>query len=220
MPSATALLTFVAALVVLEITPGPDMMLVVARGVGQGRRVALLTVIGMVFVAGVVQVGLLVLGVASLLQAYPAGLVILKWAGALYMLYLGVRMILASLAAHRDKRSAVGRISDWSAIRQGTINSLTNPKSLLFMFAFLPQFVDPGAGPIWLQLLVLGSIQKLAGILSLGSVAMASGTVGQWLYRWPGLLAWQQRFTGVVMIGLGLRLLLSGNAGPAPAAHR
>ncbi len=70
MPSATALLTFVAALVVLEITPGPDMMLVVARGVGQGRRVALLTVIGMVFVAGVVQVGLLVLGVASLLQAY------------------------------------------------------------------------------------------------------------------------------------------------------
>ena len=64
MPSATALLTFVAALVVLEITPGPDMMLVVARGVGQGRRVALLTVIGMVFVAGVVQVGLLVIGVA------------------------------------------------------------------------------------------------------------------------------------------------------------
>ncbi len=136
------------------------------------------------------------------------------------MLYLGVRMILASLATHGDKRPAAGRISDWSAIRQGTINSLTNPKSLLFMFAFLPQFVDPGAGPIWLQLLVLGSIQKLAGILSLGSVAMASGTVGQWLDRLPGLLAWQQRFTGAVMIGLGLRLLLSGNAGPAPAAHR
>ena len=75
--------------------------------------------------------------------------------------------------------SLTARISAWSAIREGTINSLTNPKSLLFMFAFLPQFVDPGVGPVWLQLAVLGTIQKSAGILSLGSVAMASGTIGQ-----------------------------------------
>ena len=67
------------------------------------------------------------------------------------------------------------------------------------------------AGPVWVQLLVLGSLQKLAGIVSLGSVAMASGTVGQWLHRWPNLLAWQERFTGFVMIGLGLRLLISGH---------
>jgi threonine/homoserine/homoserine lactone efflux protein len=86
------------------------------------------------------------------------------------------------------------------------------------MFAFLPQFVDPGACfPVWGQLLVLGSIQKLTGIFSLGGVAVASGTVGQWLYRWPQLLAWQKRFTGLVMLGLGLRLLLIGEAG-APGA--
>jgi threonine/homoserine/homoserine lactone efflux protein len=66
-------------------------------------------------------------------------------------------------------------------------------------------------------LLVLGSIQKLTGIFSLGGVAVASGTVGQWLYRWPQLLAWQKRFTGLVMLGLGLRLLLIGEAG-APGA--
>ena len=85
-------------------------------------------------------------------------------------------------------------------MREGAINSLTNPKSLLFMFAFLTQFVDPTAGPVWTQLL-LGTLQKLAGVLSLGSVAMASGTVGVWLTRWPRLLAWQERFTGMVMIG-------------------
>lgn len=77
MPAISTLLTFLAALLVLEITPGPDMMLVVARGIGQGRRVALLTVVGMVFLAGIVQVGLLVLGVTSLLQAYSSGLVAL-----------------------------------------------------------------------------------------------------------------------------------------------
>jgi threonine/homoserine/homoserine lactone efflux protein len=210
-PTISTLLTFLAALLVLEITPGPDMMLVIARGIGQGRRIAFLTVVGMVFLAGVVQVGLLVLGVTSLLQAYPSGLVALQWAGALYMLYLGARMIRASFGSHKDRRLSLTRISDWSAIRQGALNSLTNPKSLLFMFAFLPQFVDPQAGPVWVQLLVLGSLQKLAGIVSLGSVAMASGTVGQWLHRWPNLLAWQERFTGFVMIGLGLRLLISGH---------
>jgi threonine/homoserine/homoserine lactone efflux protein len=210
-PTIPTLLTFLAALLVLEITPGPDMMLVIARGIGQGRRIAFLTVVGMVFLAGLIQVGLLVLGVTSLLQAYPSGLVALQWAGALYMLYLGARMIRASFGAHRNKSLSVKRISDWSAMRQGAVNSLTNPKSLLFMFAFLPQFVDPHAGPVWVQLLALGSIQKLAGIISLGSVAMASGTVGQWLHRWPNLLAWQERFTGFVMVGLGLRLLISGS---------
>ncbi|WP_455180895.1 LysE family translocator [Azospirillum melinis] len=215
MPDIATLLTFLAALFVLEITPGPDMMLVVARGIGQGRRTALLTVVGMIFVAGIVQVGLLVLGIASLLQAYPAALAVLQWAGAFYMLYLGIRMLVSSLSGQAQKRLVAAHASDWTAVREGAINSLTNPKSLLFMFAFLPQFVDPNVGPIWTQLLVLGSIQKLAGILSLGSVAMASGMVGQWLYRWPALLAWQQRFTGFVMIGLGVRLLLSGNSGSA-----
>ena len=213
MPDTASLLTFALALLVLEITPGPDMMLVLARGIGQGRRVALMTVFGMIFVAGFVQVGLLVLGIASLLQAYPGALLLLQWAGAAYLLYLGARMLLTSLGGGPEKRPAADRISNWSAVRQGTINSLTNPKSLLFMFAFLPQFVDPAAGPVWLQLAVLGTIQKLTGILSLGSVALASGTAGQLLYRWPRALVWQQRFTGSVMVALGLRLLLSGNAG-------
>lgn len=219
MPDTSSLLVFVAALLMLEITPGPDMMLVIARGIGQGRRVALLTVIGMVFVAGLVQVGLLVLGVASLLQAHPTALVALQWAGAAYMLFLGIRMVASSFGSAEKKRIAMRPVTDLAAIRQGTINSLTNPKSLLFMFAFLPQFVDPTAGPIWLQLLVLGAIQKLAGIASLGSVALASGTVGQWLGRRPGLLEWQQRFTGIVMVGLAVRLIWSGHPDTGAAAR-
>lgn len=218
MTDTAALLTFLTALFFLEITPGPDMMLVVARGIGQGRRIALLTVVGQIFISGFVQVALLVLGVASLLRAHPSGLVVLQWAGAAYLIYLGARMIRSSVSGNGNVL-ATSCTSSWQALREGAINNLTNPKSLLFMFAFLPQFVDPASpAPVWVQLLVLGSIQKLAGIFSLGGVAVASGSVGQWLYRWPRLLVWQKRFTGLVMLGLGLRLLMTNEVSAAPAA--
>lgn len=217
MPDTPVLLTFLTALFFLEVTPGPDMMLVMARGVGQGRRIALLTMVGMVFVAGVLQVGLLVLGVASLLQAHPVALQGLKWVGAAYLFYLGARMLCASLG-DPVRRVTLGRASASQAVREGAINNLTNPKSLLFMFAFLPQFVDPAAGPVWLQLLVLGAIQKLVGVLSLGGVALASGSIGQWLQRRPGFLVWQTRFTGLVMVGLGVRLLVGNDANAGSAA--
>ncbi|MFD2264698.1 LysE family translocator [Lacibacterium aquatile] len=217
MPDASVFLTFLVALALLEITPGPDMMLIIARGVGQGRKVALLTMVGMIFVAGAIQVLLLVLGLASLVAAYPAALTILQWLGAAYLLYLGGKMVWGSFKQQSTSIAKAQPISSWKAVREGTINSLTNPKSLLFMFTFLPLFVDPAAGPVWLQLLVLGSIQKLVGVFSLGGVAVASGSVGHLLHRWPKLLAWQERFTGAVLIALGIRLLLSGNISPAPS---
>jgi threonine/homoserine/homoserine lactone efflux protein len=218
MPPTENLLPFALALLVLAITPGPDIMLVVARGIGQGRRVAVMTVVGIVFVAGLVQIALLVLGVASLLEAHPAALTILRWAGATYLIWLGIRMISARARGNGASPGA-GETSAWRAMREGAINSLTNPKSLLFMFAFLPQFVDPAAGPVWQQLLILGALQKFSGIFSLGGVALASGAVGAWLNRRPTFLVWQKRFTGSIMIGLGIRLLLTDNAGPASAGR-
>ena len=209
MPSIETFMTFLLALTLLEISPGPDMMLTIARGVGQGRRIALLTVLGNVFVAGFVQVSFLVMGLVTIVHAWPVALDLLRRVGAAYLMWLGIKMIATSGTDTRLRKTA--KISDWNAVKEGALNSLTNPKSLLFMFAFLPQFVDPAAGPVWLQLLVLGSIQKLAGIVSLGSVAMASGTFGNWLGKHPCVIKWQERFTGVVMIGLGIRMLFSGS---------
>jgi threonine/homoserine/homoserine lactone efflux protein len=220
MPNGSIFLTFILALVVLEVTPGPDMMLIIARGVGQGRETALMTVVGMIFVAGAVQVSLLVLGLASLVAAYPAAITSLRWAGAAYLIYLGAKMVLASFGQQAKRRTNAGPVSGWKAIREGTLNSLTNPKSLLFMFTFLPLFVDPKAGPVWLQLLILGSIQKLVSIFSLGGVALASGTIGGFISRYPKLLAWQERFTGIALLGLGVRLFLTGSASPAPSTDR
>lgn len=166
MPSIETFMTFLLALTLLEISPGPDMMLTIARGVGQGRRIALLTVLGNVFVAGFVQVSFLVMGLVTIVHAWPVALDLLRRVGAAYLMWLGIKMIATSGTDTRLRKTA--KISDWNAVKEGALNSLTNPKSLLFMFAFLPQFVDPAAGPVWLQLLVLGSIQKLAGIVSWG----------------------------------------------------
>lgn len=158
MPSIETFITFLLALTLLEISPGPHMMLTIARGVGQGKRIALLTVLGNVFVAGFVQVSFLVMGLVTVVHAWPVALDLLRWAGAAYLMWLGIKMIATSGTDTRLRKTA--KISDWNAVKEGALNSLTNPKSLLFMFAFLPQFVDPAAGPVWLQLLVLGEYPK------------------------------------------------------------
>ncbi|VTO23398.1 lysine exporter LysE/YggA [Klebsiella variicola] len=144
MPSIETFITFLLALTLLEISPGPDMMLTIARGVGQGKRIALLTVLGNVFVAGFVQVSFLVMGLVTVVHAWPVALDLLRWAGAAYLMWLGIKMIATSGTDTRLRKTA--KISDWNAVKEGALNSLTNPKSLLFMFAFLPQFVDPGRG--------------------------------------------------------------------------
>ena len=196
-----------ALLLVLEITPGPDMMLVVARGIGQGRRVAILTVVGMIFVAGVVQVGLLVLGVASLLSTYPAGLMLLQWLGAAYMLYLGGRMILASLGGGARRKPAPASVPGWRAVREGAINSLTNPKSLLFMFAFLPQFVASGY-PVAAYTFGLAMIHVLIGTVWSSTMIAASRPLSRWLKR-PAVVRNMDRLTGLVFVAFAVRLATS-----------
>lgn len=215
MPDPGILLAFVAAVLAMQVTPGPDMMLVVGRGVGQGRRVALATVLGMSLLAGAVQVPLLVLGVPSLLRASPLAFEALRWAGAAYLVWLGARLLRSSRHGHAAAAAPPGG-SAWVAVREGAVNNLTNPKPLLFMFAFLPQFVDLARGPAWSQLLALGLLQKTCGALVMGTVAVASGAVGGWLAHRPGSLAWQARFTGAVVVALGLWMVLVGDA-PRPA---
>jgi threonine/homoserine/homoserine lactone efflux protein len=187
------------------------MLLVIGRGVGQGRRTAFMSAVGMTLVSGSVQLLLLALGIASLVQASPFAFELLRWLGAAYLIWLGCRLLVGS--GRQRRRVAVARsISDAAALREGTINNLTNPKALAFLFAFLPQFVDPANGwPVAMQLLLLGIVTKLSNLAILSAVAFGAGTFGRWLARRPALIAWQERFAGAVMVGLGLRLALSGD---------
>jgi threonine/homoserine/homoserine lactone efflux protein len=213
MPELSTLLTFYAAVLALQLAPGPDMVLLMSRGVGQGRRVAVLTAIGMTLVAGLVQLPLLALGVTSLIQASPLAFDLLRWAGAAYLVWLGAKLLIGSFGPHNLVRAAPKPVSDFAALRQGMINNLTNPKAMVFMLAFLPQFVDPGKDwPVTAQLLFLGGVQKISGFFVLGAVAVGTGTIGEWLSRRPGLIAWQERCAGLIMVVLGLRLALTGDA--------
>ncbi|QRM28390.1 LysE family translocator [Microvirga sp. VF16] len=206
-------LTFYTAVLALQLAPGPDMVLLLSRGVGQGRRTALLTATGMTLLAALVQLPLLALGVTSLLQASPLAFDLLRWSGAAYLVWLGAKLLIGSFGSHELKRKTPQPISDIAALRQGMINNLTNPKAMVFMLAFLPQFVDPtGSWSVTAQLLFLGAVQKLSGFVVLGGVALGTGTIGDWLSRRPGLIAWQERFAGLIMVGLGLRLALGGDA--------
>ncbi|MCB8820183.1 LysE family translocator [Microvirga rosea] len=214
MPNLPTFLTFYMAVLALQLAPGPDMILLLSRGVGQGRRTAVLTAIGMTLLAGLVQLPLLALGVTSLIQASPVAFELLRWAGAAYLVWLGGKLLVGSFRHHgKIVRTSPQPVPDAVALRQGMINNLTNPKAMVFMLAFLPQFVDPdGSWPVTAQLLFLGGVQKLSGFFILVGVALGAGTIGNWLSRRPGLIAWQEGAAGVIMIGLGLRLALSGDA--------
>jgi threonine/homoserine/homoserine lactone efflux protein len=184
------------------------MMLTIARGVGQGRRIALFTVLGNVFVAGFVQVSFL-FWLVAVVHAWPVALDLFRWAGAAYLMWLGIKMIATSGTDTRLRKTA--KISDWSAVKEGALNSLItqNPccSCLLFFLSLsiLPRVLSGCNCLFWV---VSRSWQEL---FQLGSVAMASGTFGNWLSKHPGFIKWQERFTGVVMIGLGIRMLFGGS---------
>ena len=217
MPDLATYLAFLAAVLAYQLSgPGPDMLLVMSRGVGQGWRVALSTALGCV-AAGVIQIPLLALGLASLVASSTVDYDILRWAGAGYLIYLGIALLLPRRNAARVESvvDSTPGVAWGSAFRQGMVCNLTNPTVLTFMLAILPQFVDPASGPAGMQLLVLGVTMKGTGLFTLGTVALASGAVGGWLSRHSRLLVWQERFAGAVMIALGLRLLFAGEARPA-----
>jgi threonine/homoserine/homoserine lactone efflux protein len=212
MPEQDAYIAFLGALLAYQLAgPGPDMILVITRGVAQGRRTALATAVGCVS-AGFIQIPLLAFGLASIINASPLAHEILRWTGAAYLVFIGVRLLISSRRSWAAEDPLVDRASLGAALRQGLISNLTNPQTLAFMLALLPQFVTPGAGSVT-QLVVLGLTMKGVGLLVLGSVALAAGSVGGWISRRPRLMAWQGGFAGVAMIGLACYMAF-GNGTP------
>ncbi len=207
MPSLELFLLFLVADAALKLTPGPDMALTLSRGMTQGFRPAFQSVLGNV-AAGVVQVPAVVLGLASVLRAVPSLFTGIKAAGGLYLAYLGIKAIWRcakavdiSLAA----RPGDARDAFW----QGFMTNLLNPKVLLFMVAFLPQFTNPDIGPIWIQMLVLGVTMKLLSLPYGSFFAYSASRIRGWVGRNPWFLRMQQGLLGAAMLGLAIYVLIS-----------
>lgn len=130
-------IAFVGTVILMQVPPGPDSMLVMARGIGQGRDVALFTVLGMTLGAGLVQLPLIAFGLSSLVHASPLAFNLLRWAGAAYIVWLGVRLLLSSSAT--IPTGDLKALRPLAAAQEGMIANLSNPWPLMFMVAFLPQ---------------------------------------------------------------------------------
>jgi threonine/homoserine/homoserine lactone efflux protein len=214
MPSLQLFLLFLAADAALKLTPGPDMALTLSRGMTQGFRPAFHSVLGNV-AAGFIQVPAVVLGLASVLRAFPALFVGIKAAGGLYLGYLGIKAIIR--CAQSAEVSLSARPGDaHDAFWQGFMTNLLNPKVLLFMIAFLPQFTTPDNGPEWVQMLVLGITMKVL-ILPYGSCfAFGASRIRGWVGCNPWFLRMQQGLLGAIMVGLALYVLYSTAVNPGP----
>src|SRR5687767_1213710 len=205
LPDTNTLLLFMTAALALNVTPGPDMLYVVARSVGEGRAAGIISSFG-IAAGAIVHTLAVALGLAGLLRAVPLAFEIVKWVGAGYLIWLGVRA-LRTRAGPAD-HVAVTPASKRTVFAQGMLTNLLNPKVALFFLAFLPQFVDPERGPVALQIISLGLLFNISGTLVNCLVAVLASGAGTWSRRQFGESAVLRRATGVLFIGLGVRLAL------------
>jgi threonine/homoserine/homoserine lactone efflux protein len=202
MPEKAAFLTFLIAALALNIAPGPDMLYVIGRSVGQGRRAGIVSSLG-VFVGCWVHILAAAFGIAALLRSSPMAFNVVRYAGAAYLIYLGIRLLAqkTNLVSQPLKAESLTSI-----FRQGAITNILNPKVAIFFLAFLPQFIDAHRGSVALQIVLLGLIFNVGGTLVNLAVAYAGGTLGESLRRNQSIARLQRRFTGLIFVGLGLRL--------------
>ena len=207
MPTGSTLAIFALASFLLIVVPGPAVLYVVTRSVAQGRRAGLVSMLG-VETGGLVHVAAAAVGLSALVASSATAFTVVKLAGAAYLIFLGVRRLVA-----RDEplpEAQVGGRSTRRLFAQGVVVNVLNPKTAVFFLAFLPQFVDPARGAVSLQFVVLGLIFVAVAVVSDGAYALLAGTAGDWLRGSERVRRWLGRFSGAVFVGLGVTAALSG----------
>jgi threonine/homoserine/homoserine lactone efflux protein len=199
-PDASTLLLFAAAALALAVVPGPAVLYIVAQSVDQGRAAGFVSALG-ISVGGLVHVLAATIGLSSLLASSATAFTIVKYAGAVYLIGLGIHRLLTREILEdeiaRPPRTR-GRL-----FANGVVVNVLNPKTALFFLAFLPQFVESGHGAVPLQILMLGLLFVLIALCSDCTWALAAGTLGGWLRRSRWYLGVKRWFTGTVFIALG-----------------
>jgi threonine/homoserine/homoserine lactone efflux protein len=209
LPNAASIGVFAVAALLLLLTPGPAVLYIVARSVEQGRLAGLASVCG-ITTGTLVHVAAAALGLSALLASSALAFSLVKYAGASYLIYIGLRRILSRGAAPAAQ-PALARRSLGRLYRDGLVVNILNPKTGLFFLAFLPQFVDPARGGAASQIAFLGLLFAAMGLMSDGLYALAAGTAGRWVRRNAQFLRFERYVTGGVFIGLGLTAALAGN---------
>ena len=205
---------FSLAVIVLALTPGPDLFLIVGRGLAHGRAAAIFTALGF-FLAGAVQVPLLALGLATLIAENPVLFDLIRYAGGAYLIWRGAKMLFGQVPD--PARENCTAVSPGEALREGFVASLVNPKGHAFMLAFLPQFVDPTAGSVALQFVFLGLVMRVVALVVEVTLATFSGTIGSILRRSRRARIALERTAGLLIVAIGVRLLILESPEPRGA---
>jgi threonine/homoserine/homoserine lactone efflux protein len=209
LPGATNLGLFISAALVLLVIPGPAVLYIFARAVEQGRLAGFVSILG-IHTATLVHVAAAALGLSAILASSALAFSVIKYAGAAYLIWLGLRKIFARAEAG-DVSVGARRHGYLRLFRDGFVVNLLNPKTALFFLAFLPQFVEVSRGHVATQIAMLGLLFTLLGLVTDGCYALAAGPAGNWLKRSRGYLKAERYVSGVLFIGLGVTAAFAGN---------
>lgn len=207
LPEGSTLAVFALAAIVLLVVPGPAVLYIVSQSISQGRRAGLVSMLG-IQTGGLVHVAAATAGLSALLMRSALAFDVVKYAGAAYLILLGIRRLLGRES--EDAQGLPGSRSLRRLFTQGIVVNVLNPKTALFFFAFLPQFVDVSRGSVAFQIAFLGLVFILLAVVSDGLYALAAGSAAGWLRGRPGFLRGQRYASGTVFVGLGVATALSG----------
>jgi threonine/homoserine/homoserine lactone efflux protein len=207
MPALPTLGLFMLAALGLLLFPGPSVLYVVTRSASQGRRAGLASVMG-IESAGFVHTAAAAFGLSALLLTSALAFDVVKYVGAAYLIFLGLRTL---LSRHQQEQSLEATPRSFRQLySQGFLVNLLNPKTALFFYAFLPQFVDPTRGAVVAQIVILGALFVVLATCTDGLYALLGASVGRVLTRNARVQRWQRYFSGVVYIVLGATAAVAG----------
>jgi threonine/homoserine/homoserine lactone efflux protein len=209
MPDVRNLQLFVVAALVLAITPGPAVLYIVTRSITQGRAAGVVSCLG-ISLGGLVWVLAAALGVSAALATSVVAFNVVRYAGAAYLLWLGVRAFMTTPETATIERSVPRSLR--RVFRDGVVVNLLNPKAALFFLAFIPQFVTPSSGDIPLQCAFLGGLFVLIAFCTDVTWSLVASGAGAWLRGHPRFVASERYVAGSVYLTLGLTAAFSGNA--------
>ncbi len=209
MVSARNLLEFAALAALVIAIPGPSVLFTISRALTRGRRTALLSVVGNE-IGGIVQVAAVAFGLGAIVVRSAELFTVVKFGGAAYLVYLGIQAIRHRRSLSEAIAMGTAPISTLRAIRDGAVVGATNPKSIAFFVAVLPEFTNRASGHVTEQVLVLGLLFPLIALVLDSVWALLAGTAATWLARSPRRLAAIGGTGGLLMIGIGVSFAVAG----------
>lgn len=200
------LLIYMVAVLTINLLPGPDMIYIISQSLGQGRRIGFSAALG-IGAGCFVHIFAVTLGLSSLILESSQAFMIIKYLGAAYLFYVGLSSLLKKQSSFIKQAEASHIVSCGKSFMNGFLTNVLNPKVALFFIAFLPQFVDTASNySVGLQVFILGLLFNFSGTTVNILVALFFGAIKNWLVHHPAVLKLQEKITGFILIGLGIRL--------------